>query len=429
MQDSFPPPGFVSGPSQVPGIDVYIPAPAQEKRPDLIDFKCPKCGATTAYSVEVGKLACEYCGYNETLDKQRVGRNAEEFEFTVETIQRSQKGWGENRREMACRRCGGVISVPMDALAYSCPFCASNKVLFREPLEDVLRPRFLIPFTIGPTACRAITQKWLGGSWMTPSELKNFAPEKFAPLFIPYWTFDARANATWKAMVGYEKVEHYTDPKGEQQERRTIEWRSETGKVNQDFNDLLVPGTQRLNLAALGRIDTFNLQDLIVYEPRYLAGMNAQAYDLPLEKAWEAGRYILRERTRQTCLDRIPSTHVRSFSMALDFSDEQWRYILAPLYTSVYLYGDHPYQILINGQSGKIAGQRPVSWQKVWLVIAALLSPGIILGLASLLAGGAGSADQIAPGEIAGAVGLFLLAVGMVISFFIIRQAQEMEHV
>jgi hypothetical protein len=115
--------------------------------------------------------------------------------------------------------------------------------------------------------------------------------------------------------------------------------------------------------------------------------------------------------------------------MALDFSDEQWRYILTPLYTSVYLFGDHPYQILINGQSGKIAGQRPVSWQKVWLVIAAMLLPGIILGLTSLFSGGAAGAEQVSPGEVAGALGLFFLAVAMVISFFIIRQAQEMEHV
>jgi predicted RNA-binding Zn-ribbon protein involved in translation (DUF1610 family) len=423
MQNTFPPPGFVPAPSQVPGIDVYIPDIPHEKRPDLLDFKCPKCGATIAYSVEVGKLACEYCGYSEALTAQQVGRGAEEFEFTVETIQRSQKGWGDNRREMACQRCGGVVSVPADVIAFSCPFCGSNKVLFREPLEDVLRPHFLIPFKTDPAACRAITQAWLGGSWMVPTGLRNFAPEKFVPLYIPYWTFDAKANATWKAMVGYEKVDHYIDAQGKRQERRSIDWRPEAGKVSRDFNDLLVPGTQRLNLGALGRIDSFNLQDLIVYEPRYLAGMNAQAYDFPLEQAWEAGRHIIRERTRTTCLDHIPSPHVRSFSMALDFCDEQWRYILTPLYTAVYLYNDVPYQILINGQSGKIAGQRPISWQKIWLVIAAMLSPGVILGLASLIFANQEGSD------IAGGLGLFLLAVALVIAFMIVRQAQEVNHV
>jgi predicted nucleic acid-binding Zn-ribbon protein len=320
---------------------------------------------------------------------------------------------------MACQRCGGILSTPSDTLAYSCPFCGSNKVLYREPLEDVLRPRFLIPFRVDPGACQANTKNWLGSSWMVPSELRNAAPEKFHPLYIPYWTFSAQANATWKAMVGHEKVESYIDEKGNRQERRTIDWRPETGRVNNSFKDLLVPGTQRLHMASLAKIDAYDLQDLVVYDPGFLAGMQAQAYDLRLEEAWEAGRHILRERTRQTCLDRIASPHVRNFNMVLDFADEQWRYILTPLYTSVYQYNDQPFQILINGQSGKIAGQRPVDWVKIWLVIAALLFPGALLGFASLVFA------RFEGGDIAGGISLFLLAVGAVIAFFIIRQAQE----
>jgi predicted RNA-binding Zn-ribbon protein involved in translation (DUF1610 family) len=422
MVEKFPPKGYVPAPSHVPRIEVFAPAPKNENLPDLVDFKCPKCGATIAYDVQAGKLACEYCGYSETVDAQKVGHNAQEFEFTVETVERSQKGWGEDRREMACQRCGGVVSVPQNTLSYSCPFCGSNKVLFREPLQDVLRPRYLIPFQVDPQACRAITQKWLGSSWMTPAELKNATPDKFHPLYIPYWTFDTVANATWKAMVGHEKVEVYFDEKGHQQERRTIDWKPESGKVQKVYNDLLVPGTKRLKLSTLGRVDTFNLQDLTLYEPGLLAGMQAQAYDLPLEEAWDAGRQILRERSHQACLDRINSNYVRNFTMMLDFSDEEWRYILTPIYTSVYQYDDRPFQILINGQSGRIAGQRPIDWQKVWLVIAAILSPGIVFGLAALFITNPDNS------QISGGVGLFLLAVGLVFTFFILRQAQEMNH-
>jgi hypothetical protein len=141
-----------------------------------------------------------------------------------------------------------------------------------------------------------------------------------------------------------------------------------------------------------------------------------------LEKAWEAGRYLIRERARQACRDRIASPHVRNFKMSIDFSGEQWRYILVPLYTSLYAYRDHTYQILINGQTGKINGARPVDWPKIWLVIAAMVSPGALLGLFSLVAAAQGAKD------LAGGLGLFLLAAALVIAFFILKQAQEMEH-
>jgi DNA-directed RNA polymerase subunit RPC12/RpoP len=426
---SFPPPDYVRGPSKVEGIEVYLPGSSQQKRPDLVDFKCPKCGATTAFSVEAGKLYCRHCGFSEDPQGQVVGRSAEKFEFLVETMQRSQQGWGEERKELACQRCGGVVSTPLDTLAYSCPFCESNKVLFREPLEDVLRPRFLIPFKIDPHTCRQITHKWLGSSWMLPAALHHSAAPgvsdsgKFHALYIPYWTFEATGNAAWKAQVAHRTTEYYFDEKGERQQREHVTWRNESGKVQKAFHDLLVPGTTRLNLTALSRIDSFNLQDLVLYEPRYLAGMQAQAYDFPLDQAWDAGRRIMRERTRAACLDRASSSEVRNFSMTLDFSDEKWRYVLAPLYTSIYRYGEETYQILINGQNGKIAGPRPVDWKKVWMAITALLLPGLLLSLIGL------AMPLTNTGTATSGLGVFLLLIGLVISFFIFRQAQGIENV
>jgi hypothetical protein len=245
---------------------------------------------------------------------------------------------------------------------------------------------------------------------------------KFNPIYIPYWTFDARAKASWKAQVGKEVREHYT-VNGERRVRTRIVWRWESGLVEKLFDDLLVPGTVRLNLGALSKIDFYNMSELALYEPRFLAGMQAQAYDVPLEQAWETGRMVMRDQTRRACLDRASSSYVRDFSMSLDFGDESWRYILVPVYTSVYDFQGKTYQIILNGQNGKVAGPRPVDWNKVWLAIAALVAPGTVLGLIGLLT------LIIQIGVFIGAAGLFLLVIGLVISFFIFRQAQELENV
>src|SRR5690606_14812906 len=147
-------PGFVLTTSLVPGIEVYAPDDPTKQYPEVMDFKCPRCGATTAYSVDVGRLYCEHCGYSEAVEARQIGRSAEGFEFRLDTLERVEQGWGDDRKEMACQRCGGVISLPAGTLAYSCSFCGSNKVLFREPMEDVLRPRYLIPFKVSPQDCR-----------------------------------------------------------------------------------------------------------------------------------------------------------------------------------------------------------------------------------------------------------------------------------
>jgi hypothetical protein len=79
---------------------------------------------------------------------------------------------------------------------------------------------------------------------------------------------------------------------------------------------------------------------------------------------------------------------------------------------------------MINGQTGVIAGQRPVDWTKVWLAVAALLAPGLIVGVAGLLTlifGGLGL--------FIGLIGFILLVVGLVISFNLVRTAQAMDDV
>lgn len=424
--DDFPPPGFVPGGSTIPGIEVYVPAAPGRDQPEIIDFTCPRCGATTAFNVNDGKLSCTHCGYSKTPVEERLGQAAEGFEFRVETVALAQRtagrGWGENRKELACQHCGGVVSVPPDAISFACPFCGSNKVLFREPLEEVLRPRYLIPFKTSPQQCEGISRTWLGSSWMLPRDLRSTAVEKFSPIFIPYWTFSASCRATWKAQVAHETTErHYIN--GEMKEYHKIEWRDEAGKVQKQYNDLLVPGTTRWAMKTLARIDSYDIADLIRYEPSCLAGIQAQNYDLPLDEAWRAGRQLMRERTRQACLDRVSSSNMRNFTMTLDFDEEQWRYILTPLYASLYHYEDKTYQILINGQNGKIAGPKPVDWEKIWLVLAVILSPGLLLALTGWLF----SANQA--GTIMFSLGLFLVVVALVISFFIIRQAREMENV
>src|SRR5690606_41448411 len=93
----------------------------------------------------------------------------------------------------------------------------------------------------------------------------------------------------------------------------------------------------------------------------------------------------MRERTKQASQAQASSSRLRNFSMNLDFSDDSWRYIFLSIYVAAYRYGERTYQVLINGQTGRLSGQRPVDWKKVGLAVAGILSPGVLLGLLMLV--------------------------------------------
>jgi DNA-directed RNA polymerase subunit RPC12/RpoP len=400
-----PPSGFQAVKSGMPGITVYAPVPQRETVPESKNFNCPQCGASIHYDVAAGGVACEYCGYEAPLHAGTVGRAAPEAEFTLDTWQKAEQGWGVERKALYCENCGASLTLADGALTATCPYCASNRVTLRLAAQDAIRPRFLVPFKLPLDKVPSRALEWMGKGWFHPAELANSALiQRFTGIYLPFWTFDAEISADWRAEVGYERQESYYDAGDKTWKTRTvIDWRWKNGRVRLTVDDLLIVGSSKLSHIILERLYPFNLNELVRYTPDYLAGWQAQAYDVTLPIAWEQGKEEMRERARNVCYDDIPTQHVRNFSMAADFANETWRYLLLPVYVAAYQFEGKVFQVMVNGQTGLVAGQKPVAWWKIWLAITAMLTPGFLLGLIGL------------PALALGGVGVILLVLGFVL--------------
>lgn len=421
-----PPEQFIQVDSTVPGVIVYAPQPESTTRDQAKNYACPNCGANIAYDVSAGGIACEYCGHVAPVKSVHVGKNAEDFEFTLETLSQSTRGWGTERQVLHCDSCGGDLSISEGALTTTCPFCASNQVNVVTSQEESLRPRFLIPFKITPDQSHRLAADWLGKGWFHPSELAaNSIVRKFVGIYLPFWTFDTQVDARWRAQVGYEKTErHYNAREKRWVTRTRIDWRWENGKVHLNIDGFLVSGSDHRHISQiiLERLYPYDLNGLITYQPDYLAGWQAQAYEVTLTEAWENGKTAIREKAKNACYRNIPTQHVRNFSMSADFNEESWRYILLPVYLATYKYEDTAYQVMVNGQTGTVAGQKPVAWWKIWLAVAAMLAPGTLLGLIGLpllLVGGVG--------VISIGLGIILFILGLIFSFILYNKARQSE--
>ncbi|MCC6148186.1 MAG: hypothetical protein IT308_11540 [Anaerolineaceae bacterium] len=421
-----PPENYTQIPSKVEGITVFAENLTPPEQPKPRSFKCPQCGATTQFDVAAGGVACEHCGYSTAVESQKIGKQAVENEFTLEALKKGEQGWGEERRLLHCTSCGAEIILDQKAISNHCPFCASNEVNLADSESDHLRPRFLVPFKILPQSNQTRTKTWLGKGWYHPDGLSASAIiARFIGIYLPFWTFDANIYANWKAEVGYEHtVRHYDASSKSWKTHTQIRWRWETGQVHLPIDDLVVPASAHISRHIFNQIMPFNLEELETYNPGFLAGWQAQAYEINLPDAWETGKAVMRERVKESCYANIPTSHVRNFSMQADFTEESWRYILLPLYLAAYRYENKTYQVMINGQSGLIAGQKPVAWWKIWLAIAALLLPGVLLGAIGvplLLLGGVGILPLL--------VGFILLIVGGIIAFILYKNAKDSEAI
>ena len=423
-----PPEGYEPLDSLLEGFEVYGPAPTAEGDDGAAagptTVRCPQCGASARFDVGKGAVACGFCGWADEAAPEVVGRDAADGEFTREALAQGAEGFGVDRRELACQGCGALIALEEGAMAASCPFCASPQVAIRDHATvSGLRPTAILPFAVKTEAARKTAGAWLGKGWFHPADLGQLARvDAFVGLAVPYWTFSAALDSAWEAEVGTERTITTINDEGETETETVIDWSWRQGSVHIEISDLLVPGTTKISARLLGRIEPrFELDRLVAYEPKLLAGFGAQTYDVSLPDAWEAGRGRMRERARSACMSDTGSSHVRNFSMSADLDDEAWRHVLLPVWISAYRYGDRTYVVLIDGSSGEVAGQKPIAWWKVWTAVALLLSPGIGLGLVGL------PLLLIGVGAFVLVLAAVLLIAGAIGSFFLYQHAIESE--
>jgi DNA-directed RNA polymerase subunit RPC12/RpoP len=418
-----PPPGFVAMPSQVAGIEVYAPAPEEPAGPESKTFRCPRCAGIISYDAGDQELVCPYCGYKQPVGARVVGLAADRFEFTLETLGESERGWGIARQSIQCASCNAVFTSSEGELSTTCPFCGSNRVSTQAAMHDTIRPGYLIPFSVERETCRTSVRDWLGRGWMHPPELRQVgAVAEFTGIYVPFWIFDADIDAHWRAEVGHEHTErHYSN--GKWVTHTEIRWRWESGDVHLPQHNLVVSGSSKLKADLVERLYPYDLTHLTSYDTAYLAGWHAQAYDIPLKPAWEVGKRRMREHAKDACYDAIHSSHVRNFGMSADLNQERWRYVLLPVYSAAYTFQGEPYRVLVNGQTGAIAGRKPVSWQRVWLAIAAALAPGVVSGLVGLLTTPLGGV-----GAVLLPVAFVLFLVGLIVSIYIFVRAREADQ-
>jgi predicted RNA-binding Zn-ribbon protein involved in translation (DUF1610 family) len=382
--------------SAVEGITVYAPlAPGDEAYGGPETFDCPQCGANTSWRAAVGGTQCDFCGFVQRSEAEAVGYAAKAGEFTLEALRIGDQGWGVDRSEIECGSCGAAFTVAAGAMAATCPFCGSHQVHVRQQATAGHRPGHLIPFGVEGEAATASARAWLGKGWVHPAGLREMSKiAQFTGVYVPFWVFDCRIQGSWRCEVGHHRTRRRSD--GTTESYTVWEWKQ--GPIDIPWVGKLVPGTSHLSSIVLGRVEPFPLEQLVEYRSEFLAGWSAQAYDVTLPDAWVTGRRELLEQSKEWCKATAGGDTQRNFSAKLDLDDETWKHVLLPVHVSAYKFRGETFQVMVNGVTGEVGGQKPVAWWKIWPLIVLMQLPGMffaLLGLVLLLAGPAALAGFI----------------------------------
>ncbi len=355
----------------------------------LEKHECPACGAQAEWDPATQKLRCAFCGTESPYHLDRDQGKVVELDLVkaLRELPDEERGWQTERRSVQCQSCRAVMVFDPARVGQNCEFCGSPALVDYQEIRAPIRPQGVLPFRVDASRVRDDIRRWWKSRWFAPGRLAIAAlVDTIKSLYIPYWTFDARVHCPWTAEAGYYYYVNVPgrDSKGRpvmRQERR-VRWEPAAGVVDTAFDDEAVPGTQGLPIDLLKGVEPFPTREVVAYDTAFLSGHVVEHYQVVLLEAAQRSLEQMHAKLVAMCSQQVPGDTQRNLQIAPEYSERTFKHVLVPVWLLTYGYRARTYQVIVNGYTGTIAGQRPYSaWKVAFAIVLAIVVGLIVLWL------------------------------------------------
>jgi transcription elongation factor Elf1 len=334
-------------------------------------FTCPRCGGRLRFDPEQQNLRCDSCGQAQPVQATPAAGPEQVLDFSLPT--RQAQRWAEAERLFTCQQCGAGTLLPHGQTSSTCPFCGASALVAASEETELIPPHAIIPLRLLPPAIANLVRIWLGRDFFAPDDLSGLARDRrLAAVYVPFWCFSMTMTAYWRAQVA---------------QRGGRSWNWIDGDTTFFYTSFLQPGSRALPTNLLRAVGPFDLEHLVRYQPDFLAGWPAGTYDISLAQAsLDARAAIVQDVTKKLWTKAVPGRAVSDLHIVRpEFSGQTFQLVLLPVYVGTYTYRARTFHVLVNGQSGKVAGDRPADSVKVVLMILLLLATIVPIGIGVFL--------------------------------------------
>ncbi len=358
-------------------------------------YPCPACAANLLFEPRDGFLSCPYCGHKEAIPISAEQVQEHSFEPYLQIRPEQLEQLAANALEVSCQSCGAIVTFTPPEVARQCDFCGVQIVAQPKSADPILAPEGVLPFRITQKQADEGLRQWLKSRWFAPNALKQFArPDAINGIYLPFWTYDTNTASYYAGERGeyYYTNESYTerDAQGRQhtgtRKVRHTRWSPASGSVSRWFDDVLVPATTSLQLKRLEALEPWDLTELVPYDPAFLSGFRAQRYQVELAQGFERVKQLAAPVIANDVRQNIGGDEQRIHNITTQYYAITFKHLLLPVYAGAYRFNQKVFQIVVNGRTGEIQGDRPYSFWKIALLIATIV---ILILIIALVFGGA----------------------------------------
>ncbi len=345
-------------------------------------YKCPNCGGTVQYAIKERKFLCTSCRCEYSVQTKQT---VDEYDFNQYAARAAAQQPLTGVTTIECASCGGEIYFNEHETARRCPMCGSANVRTQVATTGIA-PEGIVPFRIDAYDAQEKFRIWIKKRWFAPNLLKKaYAEGNLQGIYVPFWTFDAYAQANYQGQGGRTRTRTTRDGKTE----TYTDWFPTSGSVQRSFDDILVCASQNQTGSNIRRVLPYNtISDINPYASEYLSGYVAERYSIDGRQCFVEARQEMESQLRSDAHTDIlckgyDSANVTSLQTF--YQNVTYKSVLLPLYTAQYGYREKQYSYAVNGQTGKVVGGYPKSAIKITLFVLFILA--ILIGLFFLFGG------------------------------------------
>ena len=390
-------------PPPIPAVLDEPPAPEEQRDPVLVrppergTLRCPDCGGEIAFDPAATELRCPYCGHAEAI---AAGGAVEERDLEATLAREAAHAEQETveglEQQVRCPGCGASILMGIGTATDECPYCGTDLANAPAAAERMIAPNAVLPFRITAKQARTAFQAWIDGLWFAPGDLRRKAlAGEIDGLYVPFWTYDAMTYSAYRGQRGDDYTESrrrtVRNAAGEMESKLVsvtkTRWRRVSGRVDTFFDDVLVLASASLPPEYVHELEPWDLDALVDYDPKYLAGFRTERYRTDLKTGFVQAKEVMDARIRTLCRRDIGGDRQKLASVDTQYAALTFKHLLLPVWHGVYHYGDRVCRVVVNARTGEVQGDRPTSY---WKVAGAVLLALLVVGIVAAVAGAFG---------------------------------------
>ena len=136
----------------------------------------------------------------------------------------------------------------------------------------------------------------------------------------------------------------------------------------------------RANDVEFQKVEPFKVFDNLYYVgPGYVSVWLVERYQIDLSDAANTSKEQMEEQITAMCDSEVPGDTHRGLQVDAHFFDRTFKHILGPIWLLTYNYGARTYHVVVNGYTGAIAGDHPLSFWKVLLAVLGAIALALVI--------------------------------------------------